>query len=160
MKAAVLLAPENLKMTDVEIPKLGADEVLFKTKKIGICGSDVTFYLGHRPVPYPFILGHEVVGHIVAVGASVTKFQLGQRIVVEPNYSCGNCPLCRIGRGNICPNRKSLGVNVPGCFAEYAKAPAEFVWGLPDNISDEDAATTVRTYPWRKTLLSGEPFRL
>lgn len=141
MKAAVLFAPENLKMIDVEIPKLGADEVLFKPKNIGICGSDVTFYLGHRAVPYPFILGHEVVGHVAAVGAAVTKFHVGQRIIVEPNYSCGNCPLCRIGRGNICPNKESLGVNVPGCFSEYAKAPAEFVWGLPDNISDEDAAT-------------------
>jgi L-iditol 2-dehydrogenase len=141
MKAAVLFAPENLKMTDVEIPKLAADEVLFKPKNIGICGSDVTFYLGHRPVAYPLILGHEVVGHIAAVGEAVTKFKVGQRIIVEPNYSCGNCPLCRIGRGNICPNKKSPGVSVPGFFADYAKAPAEFVWGLPDNISDEDAAT-------------------
>jgi L-iditol 2-dehydrogenase len=141
MKAAVLFAPENLKMTDVEIPKLAADEVLFRPKIIGICGSDVTFYLGHRPVPYPLILGHEVVGHIAAVGEAVTKFKVGQRIIVEPNYSCGNCKFCRIGRGNICPNKKSPGVNVSGFFAEYAKAPAEFVWGLPDNISDEDAAT-------------------
>jgi 2-desacetyl-2-hydroxyethyl bacteriochlorophyllide A dehydrogenase len=141
MKAAVLLAPEDLIMKDVEVPKIGADEVLFQPKQIGICGSDVTFYLGHRPVPYPFILGHEVVGHIVAVGAAVTKFKPGQRIIVEPNYSCGNCALCRIGRGNICPNKKSLGVNVPGCFSEFATAPAEFVWALPDNISDDDAAT-------------------
>jgi 2-desacetyl-2-hydroxyethyl bacteriochlorophyllide A dehydrogenase len=141
MKAALLLAPRDLKFGEVAIPRIGADEVLFQPKYIGICGSDVTFYLGHRPVPYPFILGHEVVGHVVAVGEGLTKFSVGQRIIVEPNYPCGTCTLCRAGRGNICPNKKSLGVSVPGCFAEYAKAPANFVWALPDSVADEDAVT-------------------
>jgi 2-desacetyl-2-hydroxyethyl bacteriochlorophyllide A dehydrogenase len=141
MKAALLLGPKDLKFREMERPRIGADEVLFQPKCIGICGSDVTFFLGHRPVPYPFILGHEVVGHVVAVGEAVNKFAVGQRIIVEPNYPCGNCALCRVGRGNICANKKSLGVSIPGCFAEYATAPAEFVWALPDSIADEDAAT-------------------
>ncbi|MBI4786517.1 MAG: zinc-binding dehydrogenase, partial [Chloroflexi bacterium] len=66
---------------------------------------------------------------------------VGQRVTVEPNYPCGECVFCRTGRGAICPNKKSLGVNLPGCFAELFVAPAELVWPVPDSISDEGAAT-------------------
>jgi L-iditol 2-dehydrogenase len=61
--------------------------------------------------------------------------------VVEPNYPCGSCELCRKGRGAICAQKGSMGVNLPGCYSEYASAPAEFVWPLPENISDQDAVT-------------------
>lgn len=141
MKAAMLLAPEKLVLTETEAPKIEPDEVLFRPKNIGICGTDVTFFLGHRTMPYPFILGHEVVGNIVAVGDSVTKFKVGQRVIVEPNFPCLRCHFCWNGRGCICPNKKSPGVNIPGYFSELAKAPSEFVWAVPENISDNDAAT-------------------
>jgi threonine dehydrogenase-like Zn-dependent dehydrogenase len=62
-------------------------------------------------------------------------------VIVEPNYNCGTCAFCRAGRGNICPNKLSLGVTIPGCFAEQFVAPAEFVWVVPQGISDADAAT-------------------
>jgi threonine dehydrogenase-like Zn-dependent dehydrogenase len=78
---------------------------------------------------------------VTATGKDVTKIAVGQRVVVEPNYPCGTCNYCRTGRGNICPNKKSLGVTISGCFAEQFAAPAEFVWPLPDSISDEDAVT-------------------
>jgi threonine dehydrogenase-like Zn-dependent dehydrogenase len=75
------------------------------------------------------------------VGDHVTNISIGQRVIVEPNYPCGACAYCRSGRGNICPNKKSLGVTIPGCFAEQFVAPAEFVWPMPETISDEDAVT-------------------
>jgi L-iditol 2-dehydrogenase len=142
MKSALLLVPEKIEIREIDAPKLLENEVMIQPMRIGMCGSDVSFYLRHRTPPYlPFTIGHEFVGRVVEVAPGVTKLAVGQRVIVESNYTCGNCKFCREGRGNICPNKKSLGVNVPGCFAEYAKAPAEFVWGLPDNISDEDAAT-------------------
>jgi threonine dehydrogenase-like Zn-dependent dehydrogenase len=71
----------------------------------------------------------------------VTRLVPGQRVIVEPNYTCGQCRFCREGRGNICPNKKSLGVSIPGCFAEYATAPEEFTWPVPGAVGDEDAAS-------------------
>ena len=98
--------------------------------------------MGHRKaIAYPILLGHEVVGNVAAVGNNVKQFTIGQRVIVEPNYNCGFCTFCRNGHGNICPNKKSLGVTIPGCFAEQFVAPAEFVWSVPDTISDEDAVT-------------------
>jgi L-iditol 2-dehydrogenase len=141
MKAALLHSPEKVFIEEIAIPRPARDEVLIQPEYAGICGTDVSFYLGHRVVPYPFILGHEVIGHIASVGDGVDNFRMGQRVLVEPNYPCGSCRLCLSGRGAICSEKKSMGVNLPGCFAEYAIAPSEFVWPLPDSISDQDAAT-------------------
>lgn len=141
MKAALLVAPEKIEIRETAQPELAPGEALIRPIRIGVCGSDASFYLGHRKVEYPHLLGHELVGKVVAVAEDVTKFRAGQRVVVEPNYPCGACRFCRSGRGNICPNKKSMGVNVPGCLAEYVSAPAEFVWAIPDSIPDQDAAT-------------------
>ena len=139
MQAALLVAPKKIEIHQISAPRVAANEVMIQPARVGICGSDVSFYQGHRAVPYPFVLGHEVVGHIVALGEQVTNFEIGQRVIVEPNYPCGTCAFCRSGRGAICPNKKSLGVSLPGCFAESFVAPAEFVWHVPDDIPDADA---------------------
>ena len=141
MKAALLTAPETIKIDEIEKPLLSPNEVLIQPDRFGICGTDVSFYLGHRQVPYPFVLGHEVTGHVKEIGDGVTGFSIGQRVIVEPNYPCGSCNLCLSGRGAVCAKKDSMGVNIPGCFSEYAVAPAEFVWPVPDSVSEEDAAT-------------------
>lgn len=142
MKAALLYEPLKIEVGEMDIPDLKPDEVLIKPKFAGICGSDVSLFAGHRtPHAYPLLLGHEVVGNVLAVGEQVQHITTGQRVIVEPNFSCGVCSYCRAGRGNICPNKKSLGVTVSGCFAEQFIAPAEFVWPISDEIADEDAVT-------------------
>lgn len=142
MKAAFLLEPEKIEIKDAPVPQVDRDQVLIEPMRAGICGSDVSLFLGHRtPSAYPLLLGHESVGHVRAVGDNVTKFSIGQRVIVEPNYPCGACAYCHSGRGNICPNKKSLGVTISGCFAEQFVAPGEFVWPVPETISDEDAVT-------------------
>jgi L-iditol 2-dehydrogenase len=141
MKAALLLGPEKIELGDIAEPGLAANEVLIQPDYTGICGTDISFYLGHRAAAYPFVLGHELTGHVAAAGDEVTKFHVGQRVVVEPNYPCGRCSLCLKGRGAVCSQKGSMGVNMPGCFSEIAVAPAEFVWPLPETISDQDAAT-------------------
>ena len=142
MKAGMLIGANQIEVRDVDAPALLDQEVMIQPVRAGVCGSDVSLYLGHRQPPYlPFIIGHEVVARVVAVAPGVTKVAAGERVVVEPNYTCGTCRFCRSGRGNICPNKKSTGVSVPGVFADYASVPAEFVWPVPDAISDADAAT-------------------
>ncbi len=141
MRATLLIAPEQLQIGNVTDPTVGPEEVLIHPTRVGVCGSDVSFFVGHRVAPYPFILGHELVGRVVAVGARVTRVAVGQRVIVEPNYPCGKCAFCRTGRGAICPDKVIMGMTVPGCLADYALAPEEFVWAIPDGISDVDAAT-------------------
>jgi 2-desacetyl-2-hydroxyethyl bacteriochlorophyllide A dehydrogenase len=140
MKAALLLAPRQLEIRDAAAPALGKSDVLIQPIQAGICGSDVSLFMGHRTAPaYPLLLGHEVVGRVVETGGEVTTLRVGQRVIVEPNYPCGACAYCRAGHGNICPNKRSLGVTISGCFAESFAAPAEFVWALPDSVADDDA---------------------
>jgi L-iditol 2-dehydrogenase len=141
MKAALLLGPEKMEMQDIAQPSLAANDVLIEPAYAGICGTDISFYLGHRIVPYPFVLGHELTGRVIGLGSEVKKFHIGERVIVEPNYPCGQCALCLKGRGAVCSAKGSMGVNLPGCFSEKALAPAEFVWPIPDTISDRDAAT-------------------
>jgi L-iditol 2-dehydrogenase len=141
MKVALLLNPEKIGIQDIAQPLPAANDVLIEPAYTGICGTDISFYLGHRSVPYPFVLGHEVIGRVIGLGAEAKKLHIGQRVIVEPNYPCGQCALCVKGRGAICAMKGSMGVNLPGCFAERALAPAEFVWPIPDTISDPDAVT-------------------
>ncbi len=141
MKIAHLLSPETIAIQDGPEPHPAAGEVVIRTELAGICGTDVSFYLGHRIARYPFVLGHEVIGRVAALGDGVAKFTIGQRVLVEPNYPCLSCRLCLSGRGAVCAQKGSPGVNLPGCFSEYFSAPAEFVWPLPGSIPDQDAAT-------------------
>ncbi len=142
MRAALLMSPSKIEIQKIAEPTVRIDEVLIQPIRVGICGTDISFYLGHRsPGSYPFVLGHELVGRIAATGEHVDNFKIGQRVIVEPNYPCGECALCWSGRGNICAKKESMGVTVPGCFADFVTAPAKFVWSLPESISDLDAAS-------------------
>ena len=116
MKTAWLLGPGNIAVRDAPEPRPAAGEVLLQTELAGICGTDVSFYLGHRIAPYPFVLGHEVIGRVAAVGDEVTKFAIGQRVLVEPNYPCGSCRLCLAGRGAVCAQKGSPGRKPAGMF--------------------------------------------
>jgi threonine dehydrogenase-like Zn-dependent dehydrogenase len=104
--------------------------MLVKIGYAGICGSDLAIFKGSRDAGYPLIMGHEAIGRIVDVGTPV---------VIEPNIPCCSCGVCRAGHGNVCPNKRSLGMNSPGVFAEYVAVPAEFAHALPAEISPEDA---------------------
>ena len=141
IKAAFLAGPEKIIFHEIDAPPLGTDEVRIRTVLTGVCGTDISIYKGHRPTEYPFVLGHEVMGRVAETGAGVTKFRIGDRVIVEPNYPCSSCVLCRQGRGAVCAHKMAMGVNIQGCFSEYATAPEEFVWHVPDSISDRDAVT-------------------
>ena len=140
MQAAMLTAPRTIELTKVPTPYPRQGEVRIKMEAVGICGSDIHLYSGHRPdLIYPKILGHEGFGYVDIVGEGVTHLTVGDRVVIEPNYPCMSCEFCLRGRGNICPNKRIIGVLEQGCFAEYTVVPEPFAWKVPDTISDDNA---------------------
>jgi 2-desacetyl-2-hydroxyethyl bacteriochlorophyllide A dehydrogenase len=82
-------------------------------------------------------MGHEFIGTVRSVGAGVGGLGAGQRVVVEPNYSCGQCPLCREGNRNLCLSRTAVGIDVDGGFAEEARVPASCCHAAPTGIRDD-----------------------
>ncbi len=145
MKAAFLQAPRSIQLQDVPAPEPGVGEVRVKLKQIGICGSDVHLFLGHRLVDNLNIIGHEGLGYLDKIGAGVAGRSVGERVVIEPNIPCRQCRYCYAGKGTICLNKRVVGVNQPGCFAEYIVLPADFCWTVPDSVSDADAITVEPT---------------
>jgi len=137
MLSARILEKEKVEIEKVAIPSPGVGEVQLKISHVGICGSDVHIYSGGRKVDYPMVMGHEGVGYVSQLGAGVKHLSLGQRVVIEPNFPCGQCEFCQQGRGNICPEKRSIGVTEAGCLSEYAVIPADFAWPVPDELSAE-----------------------
>lgn len=139
MKAAVLVQPRKIEIKNVQAPEPGPDEVIIRVILAGICGSDYSLYNDKFDVPLPVIPGHEAIGRIEKLGPGVSGLAVGQRITIQPNFSCHACTLCRSGHQNICPAKIRLGVDTDGVFAEYAKVPARYVWPIPDGLKDEVA---------------------
>jgi 2-desacetyl-2-hydroxyethyl bacteriochlorophyllide A dehydrogenase len=145
MRAVVLDAePRALRLvSDCPEPEPGPGEVLIQVHGVGICGSDLALRTGRRQPPsFPWVVGHETFGEITATGPGVDRGRAGQRVVVEPNIPCGNCPACRAGRTSACPRRKVLGFSVPGTLAERIVVPADFAWPVPPDWDDGDAVCT------------------
>ena len=138
MKAAFLETEEHLVTTDVESPTIHSpDQILIRVKTVGVCGSEVHAFQGTHPFrKAPVVLGHEMAGDVVSVGQDVADFEPGDRVIVDPQWSCGECAYCRAGDINLCPSKKVLGTTSwPGAFGEYVVAPEEAVFHLPDNLS-------------------------
>jgi len=147
MKAAVLHSFKTpLSLEDVPQPEAGADEVLLEVEVCGVCHSDLHVAEGDWPqlariVKKPLILGHEIVGRVVARGAAVTSVEVGERVGVPwVQWTCGQCEFCREGNENLCVQQRITGVMVDGGYAEFAKAPASHVIRIPDTLASEQAA--------------------
>lgn len=145
MKAlSKLKAEEGIWMTDVPEPEVGHNDLLIKIRKTAICGTDVHIYnwdeWSQKTIPVPMVVGHEYVGEVVGIGQEVRGFKLGDRVSGEGHITCGHCRNCRAGRTHLCRNTTGVGVNRPGCFAEYLVIPAFNAFKIPDNISDDLAS--------------------
>src|SRR5262245_51600920 len=121
MIAAVLRGARRLALENRPSLEPGAGEVVVRVAAAGLCGTDYRIWTGHRAVDDPRVMGHEFIGTVLATGAGVDGFPAGRRVVVEPNYSCGRCPLCREGNRNLCLARTAVGIDVDGGFAEEAR---------------------------------------
>lgn len=137
MRAALLDTPcQPLRLASIPIPSPGPGEILIRLEASGVCHTDVHVWQGgYRPVkaPEPFILGHEGVGRVAALGPGVTDWALGDRAgAAWQHEACGECVACRAGEEGFCQRQKAHGYDVPGTFAEYVVAKAAFAARLPE----------------------------
>ena len=139
MKALVYTAPNTIEYRNELDPNLVADESLVRIDAVGICGSDLHAYLGHdsRRVP-PLILGHEVCGTVVEGPRT------GVKAVLNPLITCGECDDCVNGLTNLCKDRKLIGMNRPGAFAEFITIPTKNIVEVP---IDSDSTKLALTEP-------------
>ena len=144
MRAAVYHPPSEIRVEDRPRPQIGAGEVLLKVRACGVCGTDVLKVTRALPKK-PVVLGHELVGDVVEIGAGVSQFKLGDRVVVAHHVPCGNCHFCRHGNHSMCRHFKETNLD-PGGFAEFLRIPAEHVeqtaFLVPKNLSDDEALFT------------------
>jgi len=152
MKAAVYYGPGDVRIEQIHEPgPPGPGEVVIQVKMGSLCGTDASQYKSASMIPLnsphpvsghtgPVILGHEVVGIVVARGPGVAHLEIGQRVVPGAGWWCGTCPQCREGRINICANYYLYGIHANGGLAEFATFPAQMCVPVPAACTDEAAA--------------------
>ena len=144
MKAAVVNEFKSaLEIKDVAIPTIGHGEILVKIEACGVCHTDLHAAHGDWPVKpkLPLIPGHEGVGVVVEVGEGVKSLKIGDRVGIPWLFSaCGECEYCLSGRETLCPNQENGGYSVDGGYAEYCKAPADYVARIPDGLDPIEVA--------------------
>ncbi len=141
MKAVILNGKENVSLGEFTTPELLPGTVKVKVAYCGICGSDIHKYEGKqntRPIKYPVPLGHEISGVVYEVADDVTEFKVGDRVTVDPNWSCGKCKYCKEGKTSFCENSRGV---VKG-MAEFVVSPYENVYHLPEGLDLRTAALT------------------
>jgi propanol-preferring alcohol dehydrogenase len=147
MKACVLRATADVRTNplvyeDVPFPAPAKGELLVRVSGCGVCRTDLHVIEGELPPrKSPLIPGHQIVGVIEALGEGATRFALGTRIGIPwLHRACGVCEFCRSGAENLCDNLSFTGYTADGGYAEYAVAPEDFVYEIPAEFSDEQAA--------------------
>jgi 2-desacetyl-2-hydroxyethyl bacteriochlorophyllide A dehydrogenase len=138
MLQAKIVSKGNIILENVEVPKPGDNEVLFKVTYAGVCGSDRLMMKDPSFFSYPVVNGHEIVGTVVTDGK---KFKKGQRAIVCPFVCCRSCEFCSSGLHNLCGSLLFIGgTPVNGGFAEYITVKEDMLFDVPKNISDEIAS--------------------
>ncbi len=140
MLAAVFEGKGRLNLKEVPTPEIKkADEILLQVEAASICGTDMRILEvppGH-PATEGVILSHEYTGKVLEVGEAVTQFKKGERVVVDPNVTCGNCSYCKMGIPNMCENMTTLGIFINGGFARYNVAPAKVLHKISPDLLPE-----------------------
>jgi alcohol dehydrogenase, propanol-preferring len=131
-----------LRSAIVPDPEPATDQLLIRVRACGICRTDLHVADGELPEPkLPLVLGHEIVGEVVSIGAGVDRFAQGDRVGVPwLAWTCGECRYCRAGRENLCDRARFTGYQMDGGYAEYAVADARFCLPLPTSYGDAGAA--------------------
>ena len=144
---AILVTPKQFEIQECPVPEPKEHEILMKVEYVGMCGSDIHgFEFG------PFIppkdpnqkigLGHEVAGEVVGIGSKVTKFKVGDKVLIEPGVPDDTCEYCRTGRYNICPGVDFMATqpNYKGALTQYMTHPEEWTYHIPEGMSYKQAA--------------------
>lgn len=146
MKAAVWYGYKDIRIEDVVNPSVPKGYVKIKVGYAGICGTDRHEYVGPNFIPVekphrltgrtaPLTLGHEFSGVIAEVGEGVTGWNVGDKVTANGTLCCGECPMCKSGRYNVCEKLGFLGVGTDGAFAEYVNVEAARLFAIPENVS-------------------------
>ena len=144
MRAAVFHGSHDVRIEEVSDPASPrADELVLEVVRAAICGTDAAEW-DHGPVLCRpgVVLGHEFVGRIVELGAEVTGFQVGDRVVSGAGISCGRCHWCLRSRTNLCAEYRTIGLQIDGGLAEYVTSPAAICHTVPDGCDDDAAVMT------------------
>ncbi len=149
MRAAVLIAKQQIETVDHDIGTIGPNDVRIQIRAGGICGSDLHYYnhyrMGDFPVREPFILGHEGAGIVECIGSNVTEISVGDVVTVNPSQPCRSCEFCLSGRELLCSNMKFLGSSrrtphVQGIFSEFFITDKSQCFVVPSDLSVHIAA--------------------
>lgn len=145
MRASRLYGIRDLRLEELPRPTPGPGEALLKVACVGVCGSDVHYYLhgriGAQVVTAPIIMGHEFSAWVAELGQGISDLSTGQLVAVEPGISCGQCEPCQQGHPNLCPHVRFCGTPpIDGVFAEYTLMPVENCFPLPDGFTPEEGA--------------------
>ena len=142
MRAAKLISANTIKLIEEEMPAIKSEnEVLVEIKAVGICGTDIHIFKGERAdVEYPRVMGHELSGLVKQTGKGVTRVKVGDSVVLDPVFSCGECMTCRTGHENVCNDVKCYGVQMDGGFQDYVVVEEKHLYPFDSKISYEQAA--------------------
>ncbi len=139
MKALMWTAPRQMELREQPMPEVQPDEVLVKVAFAGICGSELSGYLGHNALRVPpLVMGHEFAGEIASLGSTAATanphLDKGQKVTVNPLSCTAGSVMQQRGLDQLCPTRQLLGAHRPGAYAEYVTVPAQSVMSLPDEM--------------------------
>jgi NADPH:quinone reductase-like Zn-dependent oxidoreductase len=145
MKAIVYAAhggPEVLQYKDVPEPQIGPYEVLVRVHACALNHLDLWLRMGlpGTHVPLPHVPGSDIAGEVARVGDKVTNVKVGERVLLQPGISCGQCANCLRGQDSMCPSYTLFGQGVDGGCAEFVKSPAVNCVPIPEKLSFEEAA--------------------
>jgi L-iditol 2-dehydrogenase len=144
VRAAVVYSGETIRIEELALPALGRGELVVRVRACGLCGSDLA-KMFQQKLQAPTVLGHEIAGEVVRVGADVSQFHIGDRVVVAHHVPCYGCHYCRHGNYSMCRSFKQSNL-IPGGFAEEVLVPAEHVklttLRLPTHVSFDEGSFT------------------
>ncbi|MCM3489802.1 zinc-binding alcohol dehydrogenase family protein [Alkalihalophilus marmarensis] len=163
MKVVNVEEAGSIAVIEKEVPEIkAANEVLMRVRMVGICGSDMHIYHGTNPLAtYPRIIGHEVTGEVVKAGESVSRLKEGDKVVLEPIDTCGECYACRNGRANVCEKLEVYGVHRDGGMQEYMVVNEAHLHKVDASIPFEDSVlvepfTIGAQANWRGNVQKGD----
>jgi threonine 3-dehydrogenase len=137
-------AGKGLQIEKMQVPTIGATDVLVRVKTTSICGTDLHIYGWDRwsqgRIKPPLTLGHEFCGVVENAGEEVTAVKAGDFVSAEMHLNCGHCHQCRLGQAHICQNLRIIGIDIDGAFAEFVKIPATNIWKLDPAIPEHYGA--------------------
>jgi len=147
MKAIILTGIRRMEMVEKPMPQIiNNTDVLIRMKVVGVCGSDIHYYtsgkIGIQVVRYPFTVGHEGAGEVLATGSNVIRVKAGDRIAIDPAMPCFQCDQCLAGRSHTCRKLKFLGNpgQAEGCLSEYIVMPETSCFPIQESMSFDEAA--------------------